>query len=208
MKFFHWLGLIAAGVLGASSGCAQENTAPALLKKPTGKVLIVFYSQSNTRNTATVAQWIHEQVGGDMLEITPVKPYSDNYFTVLSEVKKQRETGELPEIAASPINAADYDLIFLGSPIWYGTFAPPVGAWLKGQNLAGKVIAPFCTHGGGGDGTFAADLAAAAPQAKILPMLTIKGHNVVERMIRRGTADKSSPAEVVDYLNQIISREQ
>lgn len=55
-------------------------------------------------------------------------------------------------------NIADYDIIFLGSPIWSGTIAPPVKTFLSGHDLSGKRIIPFVTHGGGGAGSSFTDM--------------------------------------------------
>ncbi len=67
------------------------------------------------------------------------------------------------------------------------------------------MVIPFCTHGGGGAGHLFADVAKAAPNAKVLPGLTLKGSNVVERTLGRGTASKASPDEVVKWLNGIFN---
>ena len=64
---------------------------------------------------------------------------------------------------------------------------------------------PFCTHGGGGAGHLFDDVAKAAPKSKVLPGLTLKGSNVVERTLGLGTASKASPNEVVKGLNEIFN---
>lgn len=201
-KFF---GSIAAMFLLIATGCADSGTEKVSLKcKPKGKILIVYYSQSNTKNTKTVAQWIQNQVGGDLFEITMVKPYSSNYYTVLKEAKKDLDGKINPPIKPFQGKIADYDLIFAGSPVWYGTFAPPLSTFLRSHDFTGKTMIPFCTHGGGGAGRLYSDFAKTLPKSKILPGLTMRGNNVIERAIGRGTADKSSPSEVILWLNKIF----
>ena len=63
----------------------------------------------------------------------------------------------------------DYDVVFLGYPVWFGTFAPPVITWLNNVDLSGKTIVPFCTFGSGGLDSSTRDLAAKQPNANILP---------------------------------------
>ena len=192
-----------ATLLGFLCGCSSEPHAE-LICKPTGKILIVCYSESGNQNTLTAAKWIQEQLGGDLYQITMVKPYSKSYREVLKESKRHLDNKVFPEILPFAGNVADYDIIFAGSPVWYGTFAPPLGTFFNSHDLSGKTVIPFCTHGGGGAGHLFEDIAKAAPRSKILPGLALKGSNVLERTIGRGTRDKVSPDEVVRWLNQII----
>ena len=191
-------------LLAGFCGCSSEPRAE-LLRRPAGKILIVCYSESGNQNTLTAAKWIQEQLGGDLYRIRMVKPYnSGSYREVLKESKLHLDNKVRPEILPFAGNVADYDIIFVGSPVWYGTFAPPLGTFFSTHDLAGKMVIPFCTHGGGGAGHLYEDVAQAAPHSKILPGLTLRGSNVVERTIGRGTRDKASPDEVVRWLNQII----
>ena len=185
-----------------TDGKKKETIIP--VKKLPGKVLIVCYSQSDKQNTRTVAEWIREQTGGDLFAVTMKRPYSGNYFSVLKESARDRREKVLPEILPFTGNLASYDIVFIGSPVWFGTFAPPVKTFLKTYDLSGKTIIPFCTHGGGGAGKFYDDIAAAVPKGKVLPGLTVKGHNVVERMMGRGTKEKASPEEVRRVLDRIF----
>lgn len=190
-------------ILGFLCGCS--NSSPATLnRKPEGRILIVCYSESANQNTMTAATWIQEQVGGDLCAVKMVAPYSDSYSKVLKEAKHHLDNGIKPEILPLDKNVGDYDIVFVGSPVWYGTFAPPLGTFFSQNDLSGKTVIPFCTHGGGGAGNLFEDVAKAAPESKILPGLTLKGSNVVERKIGRGTASKASPDEVIEWLNAIL----
>ncbi len=188
-----------------AAGCRKELPPPETLqKKPSGRILIVCYSQSATKNTRTAAEWIQEMTGGDLLEIEMEKPYSGNYFAILKESKKDMESNTLPAIKPFLQKTADYDIVFIGSPIWYGTFAPPVGTFLAQNDLKGKTVIPFCTHGGGGPGTFYADLQKAAPGAKVLDGIALRGSNIVERTLRCRMDDGDCKKELVSWLNRIL----
>ncbi len=194
----------AASLLGVLCGCSHSSQVT-LTRKPEGKILIVCYSESANKNTLTAAKWIRQQVGGDLCVIKMVTPYSDSYRKVLKESKHHMDNNIKPEIMPLDRIVADYDIVFVGSPVWYGTFAPPLGTFFSQNDLAGKTVIPFCTHGGGGAGHLFDDVAKAAPKSKILPGLALKGSNVVERTIGRGTASKASPDEVVKWLNEIFN---
>ena len=190
-------------ILGFLCGCSSSSKAT-LIRKPEGRILIVCYSESANQNTMTAATWIQEQVGGDLCSIKMAAPYSDSYRDVLKEAKNHLDNGIKPEILPLDKNVGDYDIVFVGSPVWYGTFAPPLGTFFSQNDLSGKTVIPFCTHGGGGAGHLFEDVAKAVPKSKVLPGLTLKGSNVVERTIGRGTASKASPDEVIEWLNEIL----
>lgn len=195
--------LCIAGLLGALCGCRNSQPEEVLTWKPEGKVLIVCYSESGNQNTLTVANWIQELTGGSLHQIKMKTPYSKDYRDVLKESKHHIDNKISPEILPFGEDVKDYDIIFIGSPVWYGTFAPPMGTFLKQHDFFGKTVIPFCTHGGGGAGKLYDDLKTAIPGAKILPGLTVKGSNIVERTIGRGTKSKASKDEVIRHLNNI-----
>ena len=147
-----------AACLFAAVSCGQK-------KAP--KALVLYYSQTN--NTKAVAEAIASKLGADTELIVAVDPYSGGFEETIARCTKEREEGILPEIEPVKANLDDYDVIFLGYPVWFGTYAPPMGAFIKGANLAGKKIVPFCTFGSGGLDSSIRDLKAAQPEAEILP---------------------------------------
>ena len=194
------IGICACGFCGKT-----DQDTVSLTSKPKGKVLIVYYSQSKAKNTQTVANWIHAKTGGDIYEIEMETPYPDSYKQTIKESKKHRDEGILPQIKPFPKNIKDYDIIFIGAPIWYGTFPPPVATFLKDKNFAGKKVIPFCTHGGGGAGTYYEDIAEAVKGAKIEKNgLTVKGSNQIERRLSYGTKNKVPQDDVTDWLNDVL----
>lgn len=112
------------------------------------RTLIVYYSWSG--NTRAAAERIRELTGGTAEAIRPVKPYPEDYAACVELAKGECRTETTPAIAALEADPADYDVIFVGSPNWWGTVAPPVRTFLKQYDLSGKTVIPFFTHGGGG----------------------------------------------------------
>ncbi len=118
------------------------------LKNMNQKILIAYYSYSG--NTKEVAQAIQSVTGGDLFEIKAKGTYPDAYRPMTVQAKKEIEEGFRPELLSDVDNISQYDVIFLGSPNWWGTITPQVSSFIEKHNLSGKTIIPFITHGGGG----------------------------------------------------------
>lgn len=157
-----WMLALMAVVLTVVS-CGQKKANEA----PQKKVLVLYYSQ--TSNTKTVAQEIANKLGADIEEIVPVQAYDGDFQATIARCNEEREKGITPELKPLNVNLADYDTIFLGYPVWFGTFAPPMGAFLSQNDLSGKKIVPFCTFGSGGLDSSVKNLAEKQPNAEILP---------------------------------------
>jgi flavodoxin len=120
------------------------------------EILIAYYSWHG--NTKKIAELIHHETGGTLFEIETVQKYSADYENVVAQAKDEIRTGFRPKLKAMPKNAS-FDVIFMGSPIWWYTMAPPLASFISRFDLNGKTVAPFYTHGGGGGGSFEQDLA-------------------------------------------------
>ena len=180
MKTMKWM-LAALAVVVAAVSCGQKKEAP--------KVLVLYYSQ--TGNTKVVADEIVARLGADVEAIEAAVPYDGSYRETIDRCLQEREAGTVP--ACNPI-AADitkYDIIFLGYPIWFGTYAPPVAAWLNEVDLSGKKVVPFCTFGSGGLDSSVKDLEAKQPEAILLP-----GYGV------RAARLDAVPAEIDRFLKE------
>lgn len=129
------------------------------------KTLIAYYSHSG--NTKAVAQKIQNYTGGDTFEIEPVNKYSQNYNEVVNQAKIEAQNDVRPELINNG-DIKDYDIIFLGTPVWWYTIASPVKTFLTSHNWENKIIIPFCTHGGGGASNTYRDIQKFAPNAKVL----------------------------------------
>lgn len=112
------------------------------------KALVAYFSWSG--NTKEIASQISDLTKGDMFEIKTVKPYSSNYNTCVDEAKAEKEAGKRPAISGKIDNLADYDIIFIGYPNWWGTMPMAVLTFIESYDFSGKTLVPFCTHGGGG----------------------------------------------------------
>ena len=136
-------------------------------------ILVVYFSRSG--NTHEIANLIHQEVGGTIHEIRPKVPYPNSYDAVVDQAKKEIQAGYKPALQSTVDRIESYDTIFVGSPNWWSTIAPPVATFLSEYDLSGKTIVPFCTHGGGGLGRIGQDIAKLCPQSTILSSLEIYG---------------------------------
>ena len=171
-----------------------------LTAKVPGKVAVVYYSQSKVGNTATVAKWISKHTGGELVPIETVEAYPDAYGDTLKAAQKDMQNGGTRAIKSIP-PLDGYDVVFIGSPIWYGTYAPPVAEFFKTHSFAGKTVVPFCTHGGGGAGRYFVDVRKACPDATVKEGLTIRGSNQIERRLGTGVSSHHTEDDVVNWLN-------
>ena len=129
------------------------------------KKLVLYYSE--TGSTKTVAEELQKQLNADIEAIEAVKPYSGNFQKTMQRGQREMQSGETPALKPLKSKIADYDVIFLGYPIWFGTYAMPIATLVKDNDFAGKTIVPFCTFGSGGLNTSSDALTKALPKAKI-----------------------------------------
>ena len=121
-----------------------------------GNVLVVYYSA--TGNTEGVANYIAEATGGDLFEITPAEPYTDddlNWSDENSRVTREHEDESLRDVELTTTqveNWDSYDTVFLGYPIWWGIAAWPVDGFVEANDFTGKTVIPFCTSSSSGLG--------------------------------------------------------
>lgn len=143
-------------------------------------ILIVYYSLFE--NTKNLALEISEQTGGTIRELIPDKHYSFDYNTAAKEIRNEISRGFCPKLIAGNEPIDDYQTIFIGTPNWFKTLAPPVMSFLKQHNFTGKTIIPFCTHGGGGFCQIENDIAKECTQSIILPGIAVDGTVVSEEV--------------------------
>ena len=136
-------------------------------KKESAKILVLYYSQ--TSNTKAVAEEIATRLGADLEAIVPVNPYDGDFQATIDRCMQDRQQGVVTEIQPLKADVSQYDVIFIGYPIWFGTYAPPVATFLSQVDLSGKKVVPFCTFGSGGLESSVKDLEEQQPNAEILP---------------------------------------
>ena len=134
------------------TGCAQKK-------------LVLYYSETGT--TKAVAEELQKQLGADIESIEAVEPYSGNFQETIQRGQREMQSGKTPALKPLKSKIADYDVIFLGYPIWFGTYAMPIATLVKENDFAGKTIVPFCTFGSGGLNTSSEALKKALPKANI-----------------------------------------
>ena len=131
---------------------AENPTAPS-----THKILVAYFSRTGDNyevgniekgNTAIVAEMVAEKTGGTLFEIKPVKEYPAGYRECTEVAKAEQEANARPEIAAKIENLNEYDVIFLGYPIWWSDLPMLMYTFLEQNDFNGKTIIPFCTSAG------------------------------------------------------------
>ena len=135
--------------------------------------LVVYYSYSGI--TRRLAEDIALITDGNLRELKPQKPYSFSYNTAVKEAREEIEKGYCPPLLQGAEAIEDTDVIFIGSPNWLKTFAPPVLSFLRAVDLSGKTIIPFCTHGGGGFGRMIEDYKKECGNSTIKDGIALKG---------------------------------
>lgn len=143
-----------------------------------GKSLILYYSLSG--NTRHVAKILQELTGADMLEIKTAEPYPDDFHAVVEQAREERKRRYFPPLQPVNTDLNAYDTIYLGFPIWSNSIPQPMHTFLSRHSLAGKTIAPFCTHDGYGPGRSYQVVAQYCPEACVLPGFDMLGSQARE----------------------------
>jgi len=139
------------GMVAVASAAAMPRFAVATEGDKKMKCAVVYFSWSG--NTRFAAETIAKKANADIFEIKAEKPYNSDFNKCCDEAKPECYGKTLRPI--KPIEGLDlakYDLVFVGSPNWWGTMAPPVRTWVSQSKdaLKGKSVCLFQTHGGGG----------------------------------------------------------
>lgn len=122
------------------------------------KILIAYFSRADENygvgviekgNTQIIAEMIADETGGDLFHIERDTPYPANYDECTNEAKSEQNSNARPALKED-IDIAEYDVIFLGYPNWWGDMPMPVYTFLEAHGFSGKTVIPFCTHAGSG----------------------------------------------------------
>lgn len=150
----------------------SQQTAPTTPTEPVpapsegAKVLIAYFSATN--NTEGIASHLDAILDADLYEITPEQPYTAadlNYNSDCRANDEQNDPSARPAISSSVDNMEQYDVIFLGYPIWWGQAPKIISTFLESYDLSDKTIVPFCTSGSSGIGSSATNLHSLASSA-------------------------------------------
>ncbi|HIY02891.1 MAG TPA: NAD(P)H-dependent oxidoreductase [Candidatus Blautia faecipullorum] len=138
---------------------SDESSAPTESALPAGEEsqpeteagsasLVVYFSWSG--NTESVANEIQAQTGADIFEIVPAEPYTDDYNTLLDIAQEEQADGARPAIADTVENFDQYDVVYFGYPNWWYGVPMALLSFLENNDLSGKQIYLFYSHGTGG----------------------------------------------------------
>ena len=143
-----------------------------------GKSLVVYFSQSG--NTETIANFIHESVEGDIIKLETKKEYPMDYDELTEYAQEEQKNNARPELKNEKIDLSKYSTVYLGYPIWWGDMPMAIYTFLDEYDLSGKVIAPFATHGGSGLSGTPEKIKKAEEKAKVVTGFDINGSEVKE----------------------------
>ena len=171
-------------VLVSLTGCNAKQTEKTMSNS---KSLVVFFSHAGENysvgnikvgNTKIVADYISEITGADQFEIVTHK-YDGMKYTPLTELaQEEANNNERPPFEGTLENLDQYDTIFIGGPIWWGTYPMVMFTFFDTYDLNGKTIYPFTTHEGSGLGNVVSDIRRAYPKANVQKGFSIYGHEV------------------------------
>ena len=171
------------------TGCNAQNKqeVKSSNKNTMSKSIVIFFSHAGDNysvgnievgNTKIVADYISEIKGADQFEIVTHKYDGMAYMPLIELAKEEANKGELPPYEGAAPDLSQYDTVFIGGPVWWGTYPQVMFTLFKDINLDGKTVIPFTTHEGSGLASCASDVKKAFPKAKVTGEFSIYGHEV------------------------------
>lgn len=192
----------------AFTACNQESAQPktgekgaqpeAAAPQASSKSLVVYYSQTGA--TKKLAEIFQKAKNADVFEIATATPYPSTYDSTIAAVGAQRESKQWPALVNAKADLAKYDTVYLGYPIMFGSFAPPVYTFLDSNDLSGKVVVPFCTYGSGGRKASAAELKTLEPNANVT-----LAYGISNKRITAGNGAEVATKEVEGFFADLAT---
>ena len=139
---------------------------------------IVLDGKKKRGTTETVARMIQKETGGDLFRIQTKKKYPANFDRLVDKNHQEMDDGYLPKLKKKVKNMRQYDVIFLGYPIWAMDAPQVIESFVKAHNLKGKTVIPFCTHGGSGQSGTYKKIQKLCSGADTLPGFAVSDENV------------------------------
>ena len=181
--------LLAVAVLMLVTGCNGQNKQEVKQEKQNtmSKSIVIFFSHAGDNyavgnievgNTKIVADYISEIAGADQFEIVTHKYDGMAYTPLINLAKDEANNGELPPYEGTAPDLSQYDTVFIGGPVWWGTYPQVMFTLFRDINLDGKTVIPFTTHEGSGLASCVSDVKKAFPKAKVTGEFSIYGHEV------------------------------
>lgn len=165
MKSQKSIAALAALILAAA--CSQQEGP---------KSIVVYYSQTGT--TAKVAEQIALNTGADVHELQCEVAYPDTYQGTIEESREECMNGTGRALINAKVDLSSYDTVYIGYPIWYGTFAPPIVTFINENDLAGKNVVLFCTYGSGGRKASERQFKELCPDANVIDSYGISARKI------------------------------
>ena len=172
-----------------TTACSAKNSATSSdneKKQVAGKALVVYFSHAGDNyavgnikvgNTKIVADYISEITGAHQFEIVTHKYDGMAYKPLCDLARDEKTKGEFPPYEGN-VDISKYETIFVGGPVWWGTYPQVMFTFLKNNDLNGKTIIPFTTHEGSGLGSCVEDVKTLYPNATFKEAFSIYGHDV------------------------------
>ena len=188
------LAISMAALVGCNEESAQSKQQVKAVEAPAPtKSVVVYYSQ--TGSTKKLAGIFKAAKNADEFEIQLVNPYPSTYDSTIARVRVEREGKQWPALVNAKADLAKYDTVYLGYPIMYGSFAPPIYSFLDSNDLSGKVVVPFCTYGSGGRKASAEELKTLEPNANVT-----LAYGISNKRINAEGADSVARTEVETFF--------
>jgi flavodoxin len=195
--------LIALAGLLLTTGCNSQNKqeVKSQNKQEMGKSIVIFFSHAGDNysvgkvkegNTKIVADYISELTGADQFEIVTHKYDGMEYSKLINLAQEEANNDELPPYEGKAPDLARYDTVYIGGPVWWGTYPRVMFTLFRDINLDGKTVIPFTTHEGSGLAACVDDVKAAFPKANVTEGFSIYGHEV-----------RTGKAKVEKWLNSL-----
>lgn len=183
------------GACGNGETSAESSTDTAsslkndteLVSETSDAVLIAYFSWSG--NTKQLAEMIQEQIGGELFEIAPETPYTDDINELSGIALREQRDNIRPTLNSAVSDMSRYDVIFVGFPNWWNNMPMPVFTFLEEYDFSGKTVIPFTTYGNGVWGKSVDSIQDILLEATILDGLAIQEHEL-----------QDAPAEVSEWL--------
>ncbi len=174
-------------IMATSCNAQNKQEVKSSNKNNMSKSIVIFFSHAGDNysvgnievgNTKIVADYISEIKGADQFEIVTHKYDGMAYMPLIELAKEEANKGELPPYEGTAPDLSQYDTVFIGGPVWWGTYPQVMFTLFKDINLDGKTVIPFTTHEGSGLASCASDVKKAFPKAKVTGEFSIYGHEV------------------------------
>ena len=166
-------------------GGDDTDDSDTLAPEGSGRYLVLY--SSRTSNTERMARQIRTALDCDMIEVEPQMPYENDYNAMLERAQEELaaiEQGRYPAVGTSVDSFDGYDIVFVGYPIWYGSMATPMQAFLHehASKLAGRRIALFATSGGSGISASIGEARSLCPEATFVDRTLLLTSSTLSQM--------------------------